>query len=103
MKVTNLRDQTIIYYTQIINNVTNVVYQSNIKMKISYMKDCGMSQAQSADLSDKGYLKVLAYVKEIVRPAARGRPSLTRQSLSAMRLNILGLTCRADANIPQFR
>jgi hypothetical protein len=43
-----------------------------------------------------------AYSKRMMSPGLRGLPPLTRQSLKATRLKILGLTRRAEANQPQY-
>ncbi|KAJ9709928.1 hypothetical protein PVL29_001421 [Vitis rotundifolia] len=39
----------------------------------------------------------------MVEPAAKGLPSLTRQSSTARRLNILGFTRTAEANVPHLK
>ncbi len=43
-----------------------------------------------------------AYSKRMISPCLRGRPPLTKQSLKATRLKILGLTSMAEANQPQY-
>jgi hypothetical protein len=49
-----------------------------------------------------GYMNEFAYSKRMMSPGLRGLPPLTRQSLKATRLKILGLTRRAEANQPQY-
>jgi len=46
---------------------------------------------------------VLAYLKERAAPGASALPSLTRQSSTAMRLNISGLTRMAELKSLQLR
>ena len=46
---------------------------------------------------------MLAYLKESAAPGASTLPSLTRQSSTAMRLNISGLTRVAELNSLQLR
>lgn len=50
-----------------------------------------------------GYRNVLAYWNDILLPAFNISPSLTKQSLYLMRLNILGFIIRAELNQPQLR
>ncbi|RZS17262.1 hypothetical protein BHM03_00049384 [Ensete ventricosum] len=47
--------------------------------------------------------KELAYWKEMEAPGARGRPSLTRQSLMRRRRKMRGLMRRVELNAPQLR
>ncbi|CBI38160.3 unnamed protein product, partial [Vitis vinifera] len=47
--------------------------------------------------------EILVERGEMVEPAAKGLPSLTRQSSTSRRLNILGFTRTAEANIPHFK
>ncbi len=49
-----------------------------------------------------GYMNEFAYSKRMISPCLRGRPPLTKQSLKATRLKILGLTSMAEANQPQY-
>jgi hypothetical protein len=52
-------------------------------------------------LTERGYLKLLAYVKDRVKPGASGLPPLTRESLTAMHLNTSGLMSIAELNCSQ--
>jgi len=60
-------------------------------------------QAQRTEATERGKEKVVAYLKEMMAPPFKGWPSLTRQSLLARRLKILGFMTVAEENMPQLR
>jgi len=60
-------------------------------------------QAQTTEETERGKEKDCAYLKETMAPLFKGLPSLTKQSLLARRLKILGSMRVAEENMPQFR